>query len=344
MGPIIPEKNKQEGLYYAFTENGVELPVIDLNHAAFAREAPPEPELAAMIARAVKEQRRNHRLPSCLRKPMDLWIRRNSVLLGGMMSSGSRFLGGMDTYLMKLGEANLGQGFRKKLDARVAASVPALSLRLRMHHAVGLMVQAMRPDLAGEPDRPLCFLNIAGGPASDSLNTVLALHRESPSLLEGRPTRIHLLDLVPDGPAFGQRALQALTGPGAPLAGLDIEMEYHPYDWREPLSLESILARLDLDAGVVGVSSEGGLGDYGTDEEVQANLEVLSRCSPRGTTAVVSLTPDNEVTAAYHRTAAFRTFPRTPEFLGELAGPSGWRTAAIRTQPMNVLVSLENEK
>ena len=36
MSPRIPERNKKPGLCYALTDDGVELPVIDVTHPSFA--------------------------------------------------------------------------------------------------------------------------------------------------------------------------------------------------------------------------------------------------------------------------------------------------------------------
>lgn len=38
MEPRIPEKNKRAGLSYAVTDDGLELPVMDMTHPAFACE------------------------------------------------------------------------------------------------------------------------------------------------------------------------------------------------------------------------------------------------------------------------------------------------------------------
>ena len=46
MEPRIPEKNKRAGLVYAVTDDGLELPVIDITHPAFACETT-EAEISA---------------------------------------------------------------------------------------------------------------------------------------------------------------------------------------------------------------------------------------------------------------------------------------------------------
>ncbi len=47
MSAIIPEAHKRFGVSYAVTDDGLELPVIDVTHPAFAI-APTDAELAAL--------------------------------------------------------------------------------------------------------------------------------------------------------------------------------------------------------------------------------------------------------------------------------------------------------
>ena len=49
MDPIVPEGQKRFGVSYAVTDTGLELPVIDVTHPAFAI-APTDAELDALAA------------------------------------------------------------------------------------------------------------------------------------------------------------------------------------------------------------------------------------------------------------------------------------------------------
>ncbi|HYQ18734.1 MAG TPA: hypothetical protein VEQ58_23325, partial [Polyangiaceae bacterium] len=57
--PVIrhAERNKRPGVSYAVTDDGLELPVLDVTHPAFAFELSDE-KLAAMLRRFLDEQQR----------------------------------------------------------------------------------------------------------------------------------------------------------------------------------------------------------------------------------------------------------------------------------------------
>src|SRR5262249_55092524 len=129
---------------------------------------------------------------------------------------------------------------------------------------------------ADAPDAPLHLVNIAGGPALDSINALIMLAR-APATLIHRPITIHVLDAQEDGPTFGARALLALAAPGAPLHGLDVQFQHQAYDWNQTAPLARLLADLAACGAVIAASSEGGLFEYGTDDAIVANLTALAR-------------------------------------------------------------------
>ena len=49
----------------------------------------------------------------------------------------------------------------------------------------------------------------------------------------GHAIAIHVLDAREEGPTFGARALLALTAPGEPLHGIELEFQHHAYDWTD---------------------------------------------------------------------------------------------------------------
>ena len=66
------------------------------------------------------------------------------------------FLGGVETYLFKLGPENLGSMFAHSFDRKVAASIPAVSMRLRLQDMARLMADALLPALeTSDAVRPL---------------------------------------------------------------------------------------------------------------------------------------------------------------------------------------------
>ena len=329
----------KSGICYAQTMNGQELPIIDVTNPAFSLAPPSESEMATLIQKSAAEQERFNRMPAFLRKPI-LWLMsRQSVLMRGLMGADGTFLSAMNTYLMKLGADNLGQGF-SQLDRVLASSIPAMSLRLRLKEIVRLLADALAPVLAAQPGRPFHLINIAGGPCMDSINLLILLHRDHSNILSGRSIRIHALDLESPGPVFGSRALQALQAPGAPLEGLDVTLEYTPYQWAEPQRLQSYLEKLNLRESVVTAASEGGLFDYGTDAEIGEHLKILHAMTPEQGIVAATTTPIDGPGSAFNQTSGARTVSRPREAFAELAAKAGWEISGFAKVLMNDVLVL----
>ncbi len=215
-----------------------------------------------------------------------------SVLARGWVQSVGSFMTGMITYLNRLGPENLGDGYASAIDRRMAAGLMPLSFRFRLRDVAGLIGHAVAQQAAAGPDgRPVCLLNIGGGPAADSLNGLILVNKEHPGRLRDHRISMTVLDLDDEGPAFGGRALSALLAEGAPLAGLDASFQYVKYDWSDVTRLRETLAGMgEIGAGLC--SSEGGLFDYGSDDEIVENLTVLHQCTPADFVVVGSVVRD----------------------------------------------------
>src|SRR4051794_8681714 len=263
MSARILEKGKKPGVCYAYSDDGVELPVIDITHPAFALVVN-QTELAAVIADFVRAMTTRQKIPSLVRYILFRLLRRRSILTRSIMDAKGTFLSGMATYLMKLGPLNLGAGYAGRIDRKVAASLPALSARLRLQDIANLIVEGLTPSLSASQGRPLHLLNIGGGPAVDSLNALILLQKQRPEWLRGRRIWIHILDRDPVGPSFGVRALAALRAEGAPLHGLEILLKIVEYDWTDVTRLRDVIDRINAADDVVVGSSEGGLFEYGS--------------------------------------------------------------------------------
>ena len=198
----------------------------------------------------------------------------------------------MNTYLLKLGPDNLGGGYIGRGDRQIAGSYPILALRLRLQDTARLIAEGIARRLEADPGAPLHLLNIGGGHAADSLNALILTRRMDPRLLEGRRIVIHVLDLERDAPDFGRRALAALTAERAPLDGLDATFNFVRYDWLRPKALEGFLRGLGGDT-VIAASTEGALFEYGTDEHIVSNLEVLRDMTAGNFFIVGSVTRDD---------------------------------------------------
>jgi hypothetical protein len=316
----IPELSKKAGVAYAVTRDGIELPVIDVTHPAFRipRSAASIPEQRALYAR---DEALRWRGPALVRWYLFRRAVRQSVLLRGLRQASGSFLSGLNTYLLKLGPDNLGLGYAGPLDRRIATSPPATDIRLRLEATAQLLAGGLVANLAARPRVPLHLVNIAGGPAADSLNALILLQHTDPALLRDRPVRVHVLDLEAEAPEFGGRALAALQAEGFPLHGIDAAVTHHPYNWSDPAGLRRLLA--ELGGAVVAVSTEGGLFEYGSDDEIRVNLAAIRETAPPGTFVVGSVTT---ALASGRRTHSFTRIQIRPRTLAEFRALSapGW--------------------
>ena len=118
----------------------------------------------------------------------------------------AEYLDSLSTYMLKLGPDHLPLGFDGPVYRKVAAAPHVALVRLRMQQIARLLAQALLAPLAGAPHAPLYLVNIAGGPALDSINALIMLARGDAPLMQ-RPIAIHVFDAQRDGPTFGARAL-----------------------------------------------------------------------------------------------------------------------------------------
>ncbi len=282
----VPERNKKPGVCYALTGDGIELPVIDITHPAFACDLSAD-EISALIDAAARDaQKVKNTPPEMLRQ-----IAAQSVLARGWVEAADSFMSGMITYLNRLGPDNLGDGYAGPIDRRMAAGLMATSFRFRLRDVARLIADALA---AAAPDgRTIRLLNIAGGAAADSLNALILVRKEHPECLAGRRISIEVLDLDSEGPGFAGRSLAALMAENAPLHGLDVSFRHTPYNWSDPSQLRDVLAHGgEPFFGVC--SSEGGLFDYGSDKDIVTNLHALHAAAPADFAVVGSVLRDAE--------------------------------------------------
>jgi len=333
-----PERNKKPGVCYAVTNDGLELPVVDLTHPAFASTLSEERQ-QALVRYFLTEQRRFARLPKLMRSLLLRFFMRGSRIGRGLRRAEGHFLDGMTTYLFKLGPKNLGS-YAVPVDSRMLMSLPAVSVRMRLSDMARLLADGVAPRLAADRRYPLHFINIAGGPAVDSLNALILLKREHAELLAGRRIVLRVLDGDDAGPAFGARALAALQEPGAALAGLDVTFEHTPYDWRDVGPLKAAVAAATSEGALMAVSSEGGLFEYGSDQDILANLRALP--SDEGRLFVVgSVTRDDEIIRTLKLTSTAATKPRGLPVFAALVAQAGWQVTRSIARPLSDQVVLE---
>jgi hypothetical protein len=323
-------------IIYAKTRDGLDLPVIDFSNPRFA--VPDNPtDYAAQSAAFEAWQRRRQRMPRFLTRFFMRRAARRSSLLRAICQSEQGFLDSITTYILKLGADNLPPGFNGSIDKRVAADSHVVLVRLRMKQVAKLLADALTSALMADPNAPLHLINIAGGPALDSINTLIMLKGAGQHILE-RSIFIHVLDMQADGPFFGKNALAALKQPGGPLHGIDVEFEHQAYDWNVTDVLAQLAARLTAQGAIVAASSEGGLFEYGTDEAIVANLTALAGAGVRFVAG--SVTGASDVRKQMIGLTKFKLYPRGAAGLAPLAMLAGYEVAKSEPNVMSDQVLL----
>ncbi len=335
----VPETQKKAGVRYAFTDDGLELPVIDVTQPAFAFEMNEE-QLSAQIDRFVLSLQAAAQFPPGAMAAMA----QKSRLMRGLVAADGGFTSGMVTYLNKLGPDNLGEGYATPMDRQWAAGLTPLTFRWRMRDVARLLADELVPALSMRGTDPLHLVNIGGGPGADSWNALILLQKEHPELLAERKIRVHILDMDAEGPHFGERALAALLD-GGPLTGIDAQLEYVPYDWADPGQLRTFLEVIDALQAVVAVSSEGGLFEYASDDQIVANLAALAAGTPADSIAVGPVVRDG--TTLDPRLRATEHVPGRPpvRYMGmvafaDLACRGGWKIVRSLDGPVHQVVCL----
>lgn len=262
----------EPGVVFARTREGYALPVIDVTHPRFAL-----PGDAATVQRLTDalaaEEHRRRLIPPFIMRMMLAAAARQSRLVRAIYQSDRGFLDSISTYVMKLGADNLVPPYDTAVDRRVASSPHTPLLRLRMQQIAHLAAAGLADDLAARRGAPLTLIAIGGGPALDAVNAVIVLRRDRPELLDRR-IAITVLDADADGAVFGAGAVAALEAHG-PLAGLDITMAHHDYDWNRPAALAAVIADGVGAGAVIAATSEGALFEYGSDQAIVENLQAL---------------------------------------------------------------------
>ena len=210
MEKIQHEERKVPGVCYALTSQGVELPVIDVTHPAFALELSAI-EQQELVKKFLAQKVPLANWPAPLRKLFFRLALRGSLLAAGLRNAEGGYMTGMHTYLLKLGPEMLGSAYTSPVDRKIAASIARTGHPASRAGHGELMAETLTPALSANPQKPLRFVDIAGGPAISSLNALIALRKEKLGLLAGRAIEIDVLDLDDAGPAFGKAALVALS-------------------------------------------------------------------------------------------------------------------------------------
>jgi hypothetical protein len=322
MSAAFPALADAADVVFAATAQGARLPVIDVSLPRF-RVADDAEAMSALRQAFVEFDAQQRQLPRFLSGVLMRLVARQSLLVRAMTDPEDDFLDGLSTYVMKLGVDNLVAPFDSRIDRAFAASPPVLSMRLRLQQIAQLMADALEGPLFRAPGTPLHLVNIGGGPAIDSLNALILLRHRGAALL-GRRITVQVLDPDDAGPAFGARALAALSAPGAPLAGTDVHFEHVVYRWQNPAPLRRRAARLAARGNLLAASSEGALFEYADDATVVANLAALHAAGPALQCMVGSATRADELTRRLHARSRFTLMPRDSAAVAALVARGGF--------------------
>jgi hypothetical protein len=340
MLPKIPEKNKKAGVCYAVTDDGLELPVIDITHPAFAIQLGDQ-ELDGLLHKHLKDVASQERSPAFIRRLVIGFMQRQSFLMRGIADSAGTFMSGMNTYILKLGPDNLSDAYATNIDRKLAGALPVLSMRLRFQDIVRLLADSLAPALGGSAQAVLHLLNIGGGPAIDSLNALIVLQKEHPGLLDSRQTFVHILDQDDIGPNFGRRALASLMSENGPLLNLDIHFDHIKYDWSDTTLLRGLVGTFNGGPVVAAASSEGALFEYGSDAEIIANLKALFEI-PSGETGVVGTVTRADKTGRVLNSGSQAAINlRGLEAFRALALRAGWKITKSIDRPLSHDILME---
>jgi len=324
-----PETDKLPGVFYAVWEDGLELPVLDVTHPAFRVNSESE-ELEAQARDWTQKQNRAGFLGRVFNRYVLPQVLSRSTIGRGLIAANGTHLDALTTYLLKLGPKALGN--YSDLDRRISGSIAGTLLRVRVQDLASAQARALSPLLADDGTRPLHLLNVAGGPANDSLNTLLLLNRDNPDLLLRRKSTIHLLDLDANGSRFAANALAAWQTDGAPLHGVQVELKTSSFDWSQAASLDTVFESIARDA-VVLVTSEGGLFDYGADADILTTLSAIHQWAPNDAQICGTLSTPSDAGQAIRRGSVASVITRTVDDFTGLVAKARWVLAEYWTRP-----------
>jgi len=328
MERIKVEKSKIPGISYAVTKDGIELPVLDITNPLFVSSIDEE-KLERMIREIAPEARK--RVESFNKIPLFIkqYLSKRSFIMAGMigMTSGNEYLSGLSTMMMKLGPGLIGKGRRKLFDRLGSKAVGAVMIRMRTRDTSVFLANSIKNTLKLYHGKDLCLINIGGGTATDSLNALILVSKSEPELISGIKIELNILDIDDYGPYFAIRCAKELISERGVLSGINLSCRHIIYNWRNASSLGELLtSRIDW---ITLFSSEGGLFEYGEEEDIINNLKLISENITNQTSISGSLVKDPlNVDSIFSETLDMTTIKPKQygmEGLKRLANKSGWK-------------------
>jgi hypothetical protein len=346
-GKLFKIKNKLQGLTYVFTENGVELPVLDITHPGFISSIDEE-KLKKLLPYVQKNADKNaekfNKIPAFIKN----YFAKHSFAMAELLQNETPFATGISTLMMKLGPNLIGKGKNRFWDRSVSKGFGSLVMRMRMRDISKCEAEAIAQLLNKSPEKNLNFVNIAGGSASDNINALFLVQKEYPSLLINRKIEINVLDIDNYGPGFAKRCISELKLPGNKFSELDISLNHIYYDWNNTQKLSELLS--ERKGWIQICSSEGGLFEYCSDDVMVRNLNSIYENSQDDIVIVGSLLHDLETVDAGIIAALKISTNIKPRFLGlnglkNTIDKNKWKLkSTIDGNPRYMVFSLQSEK
>ena len=339
-------KNKLPGLSYVFTINGIELPVLDITHPDFISSID-ENKLKKMLPYVEKNAEKNatkfNKMPTFIKN----YFAKHSFAMAELLQNESTYASGISTLIMKLGPNLIGKGKNRFWDRQLTKGFGSLAIRMRVRDISKCQTDAIIPLLQKSQEKNLCFINIAGGAASDNINALFILQQKNPELLKNRKIEINVLDIDTYGPSFAERCINALKAPNGRFNDLNISFRHITYDWNNTEKLEHLLT--ERNGWVQICSSEGGLFEYCSDEVINRNLNILYNNSAADIIIAGSLLHDiNTVDAGIIAALKISTAIK-PRFLGieglrNIIEKNKWKIKTVTEgNPRYLIFSLQKE-
>lgn len=256
------KNNKRiEGLSYIIMKDNLELPVLDITHPLFISSVDEKVYHLANI-KSQKMLKLAKKMPNFLGKKFIRQVRMENVCLSELK-----------TLIYKLGPRftkGIKLGFK---DSREINQKKFMVFRIKLRDICNLQKEILIPQLKKFPGKSLCFFNIVGGTASDSINTIFLIQQEDPDLLKNRRIDICILDSDNFGPKVAQKSIDALKESTGRLHDLNVKVRINSYDWNKPEKLNQLL--LEKRNAIQICSSEGGFFEYGDEDAIIKNLNEL---------------------------------------------------------------------
>jgi len=310
-----------QGILYARTPHGEEIPILDITHEAFTNYCN-EAVLEKKSAAAASKIGMISHMPGFLKT----MIRKSS-------NTQNSYLSGMRTLALKLGPRlmkGMKVGFTER---RLVHEFSSVALRIRVRNISILQAEALRPELERHPNKQLVMVNIAGGAAGDSINSLRLLAAANKELLSKRRIEIIVLDTDTFGPEFASSSIEVLKINDPLFFGLNLSVRHIRYDWNSTQALSELLE--STKDAIHGFSSEGGLFEYGTDQAIQANLEAIARTSNSDARIVgsIMLDPDhiNPMMVEMQKVTGTSTRFLGMDGLRSIVSKSGWEIESSKS-------------